>query len=43
MDLSLIWAAIILFGIMMYIIMDGFDLGIGILYPFLKTKATVTS
>ncbi len=31
MDLSLIWAAIILFGIMMYIIMEGFDLGIGIL------------
>lgn len=33
-DLSLIWAVVILFGIMMYIIMDGFDLGIGILYPF---------
>lgn len=38
MDLSLIWAIIILFGIMMYIIMDGFDLGIGILYPFFKDK-----
>ncbi|WP_144634968.1 cytochrome d ubiquinol oxidase subunit II [Bordetella genomosp. 13] len=33
-DLSLIWAAIILFGIMMYVVMDGFDLGIGILFPF---------
>lgn len=33
-DLSLLWAVIILFGILMYIIMDGFDLGIGILYPF---------
>ncbi|GAB2861713.1 cytochrome d ubiquinol oxidase subunit II [Pseudoduganella ginsengisoli] len=32
-DLSIIWAIIILFGIMMYIVMDGFDLGIGILYP----------
>lgn len=32
-DLSIIWAVIILFGIMMYIVMDGFDLGIGILYP----------
>jgi cytochrome d ubiquinol oxidase subunit II len=33
MDLSLIWAGIIIFGIMMYVIMDGFDLGIGILFP----------
>lgn len=38
MDLSLVWAIIILFGIMMYIIMDGFDLGIGILYPFFPDK-----
>ena len=38
MDLSLVWAIIILFGIMMYIIMDGFDLGIGILYPFFQEK-----
>lgn len=38
MDLSLVWAVIILFGIMMYIIMDGFDLGIGILYAFFKEK-----
>jgi cytochrome d ubiquinol oxidase subunit II len=37
-DLSLIWAVIILFGIMMYVIMDGFDLGIGILYPFFPDK-----
>ncbi|HCS46074.1 MAG TPA: cytochrome d ubiquinol oxidase subunit II [Pseudomonas sp.] len=35
-DLSLIWAVIIIFGIMMYVIMDGFDLGIGILFPFIK-------
>ncbi|MCQ4313440.1 cytochrome d ubiquinol oxidase subunit II [Pseudomonas stutzeri] len=34
-DLSLIWAVIIIFGIMMYVVMDGFDLGIGILFPFL--------
>jgi cytochrome d ubiquinol oxidase subunit II len=37
-DLPLIWAIIILFGIMMYVVMDGFDLGIGILYPFFKSK-----
>lgn len=37
-DLPLIWAVIILFGIMMYVVMDGFDLGIGILYPFFPAK-----
>ena len=37
-DLPLIWAVIILFGIMMYVVMDGFDLGIGILFPFLPAK-----
>jgi len=36
--LPLIWAVIILFGIMMYVVMDGFDLGLGILYPFFKNK-----
>jgi len=35
-DLSLIWAVIIIFSIMMYVVMDGFDLGIGILFPFVK-------
>ncbi|WP_225783718.1 cytochrome d ubiquinol oxidase subunit II [Xenophilus sp. Marseille-Q4582] len=38
-DLPLIWAVIILFGIMMYVVMDGFDLGIGILFPFVPAKA----
>jgi cytochrome d ubiquinol oxidase subunit II len=38
MDLPLIWAAIILFGIMMYVVLDGSDLGLGILYPFFKSK-----
>ena len=38
MDLPLTWAAIILFGIMMYVVLGGFDLGLGILYPFFKTK-----
>ncbi|MDU9392213.1 cytochrome d ubiquinol oxidase subunit II [Pseudomonas sp. zfem002] len=35
-DLALIWAVIIIFGVMMYVVMDGFDLGIGILFPFIK-------
>ncbi|MBD8616439.1 cytochrome d ubiquinol oxidase subunit II [Pseudomonas rhizosphaerae] len=37
-DLPFIWAVIIVFGIMMYVIMDGFDLGIGILFPFMKDE-----
>src|SRR5262245_44056163 len=37
-DLPLIWAIIIIFGIMMYVVMDGFDLGIGLLYPFVAGK-----
>ncbi|PNG25669.1 cytochrome d ubiquinol oxidase subunit II [Methylocella silvestris] len=35
-DLPIIWAVIIAFGLMMYVVMDGFDLGIGILFPFVK-------
>jgi cytochrome d ubiquinol oxidase subunit II len=31
-DLSVIWFAIIVFATLMYIVMDGFDLGIGILF-----------
>lgn len=37
-DLPLIWAIIIGFGLMMYVIMDGFDLGIGILFPFVRNR-----
>lgn len=33
-DFSIIWFAIIVFGTLMYIVMDGFDLGIGLLMPF---------
>ncbi|QTO54818.1 cytochrome d ubiquinol oxidase subunit II [Duffyella gerundensis] len=35
-DLSIIWFTIIVFSTLMYIVMDGFDLGIGILFPFNK-------
>ncbi|WP_454726053.1 MULTISPECIES: cytochrome d ubiquinol oxidase subunit II [Cupriavidus] len=37
-DLSLIWAVIIFFGVMMYVVMDGFDLGIGMLYAFVPDR-----
>lgn len=36
MDLTIVWALIIAFAIMAYVVMDGFDLGIGLLFPFLK-------
>lgn len=37
-DLSIIWFVIIIFSTLMYILMDGFDLGIGILFPFNKDE-----
>lgn len=33
LDLTLIWAGIIAFAVFAYVVMDGFDLGIGILFP----------
>lgn len=33
-DLATVWAFIIAFAVFAYVIMDGFDLGIGILFPF---------
>lgn len=35
-DLTVVWAAIIGFAIVAYVVMDGFDLGIGILFPLFK-------
>ncbi len=32
--LSLVWLALIAFGIFMYVLLDGFVLGVGILFPF---------
>ena len=34
-DLTVIWAFIIAFAVFAYVVMDGFDLGIGILFPAL--------
>jgi cytochrome d ubiquinol oxidase subunit II len=34
LDLPLIWAGIIALAVLMYVLLDGFDLGIGILFPF---------
>lgn len=36
--LTLAWVGIVGFGVFMYVLMDGFDLGIGILYPFAPSE-----
>jgi len=38
-DLVTVWAVIIAFGVLMYVVLDGFDLGIGILFPLFKERA----
>ncbi|SQI92004.1 Cytochrome bd2 [Klebsiella oxytoca] len=38
-DLSVIWFVIIVFATLMYIVMDGFDLGIGILFTTTRDTA----
>jgi len=37
LDLPLIWYALIAAAIFLYVILDGFDLGVGILFPFAPT------
>ena len=34
MDITVVWAAIVALGLFMYVVLDGFDLGIGIVFPF---------
>lgn len=36
--LPLVWAAILIIAVAAYVILDGFDLGIGILFPFAETE-----
>lgn len=38
-DMPLVWAFIIAFAVFMYIVMDGFDLGLGMLFPMFPNKA----
>jgi len=35
-DLTVVWAFLIAFAVAAYVVMDGFDLGIGILFPFFR-------
>ena len=37
-DLAFIWAGLIAFAVLTYVILDGFDLGLGILFPFAKSE-----
>jgi len=37
-DLPIIWAFIIAFAVFVYVVMDGFDLGLGILFPLFPEK-----
>ncbi len=39
LDLPLIWAGIIAVAVLLYVMLDGFDLGIGILFPFSGSPA----
>jgi len=39
LDLPLVWAGILAFAVLAYVILDGFDLGIGILFPFMSEEA----
>lgn len=36
LDLSLIWAVLIAVAVFLYVALDGFDLGVGILFPFAR-------
>src|SRR5690242_7726313 len=36
LELSMIWAVLIALAVFIYVVLDGFDLGVGILFPFAK-------
>ncbi|HSN72225.1 MAG TPA: cytochrome d ubiquinol oxidase subunit II [Steroidobacteraceae bacterium] len=35
-DLAIVWAGLIAFAILAYVVLDGFDLGVGVLFPLLE-------
>ncbi|OWU71284.1 ubiquinol oxidase subunit II [Roseovarius sp. 22II1-1F6A] len=37
-ELSFIWAGLIAFAVLTYVVLDGFDLGLGILFPFARSN-----
>jgi cytochrome d ubiquinol oxidase subunit II len=38
MDIAVLWAFIIAFAVFVYVVMDGFDLGLGMLFPLFPKK-----
>ena len=36
--LPIVWALLIGFAVAMYVVLDGFDLGIGMLFPFYRKE-----
>jgi len=37
-DYALVWAGLIAFAVLAYVVLDGFDLGVGILFPWARTE-----
>ena len=38
MDLTVAWAGILVLAVYIYVVLDGFDLGVGILFAFFRSK-----
>jgi cytochrome bd ubiquinol oxidase subunit II len=38
-DLAFVWAGLIAFAVLAYVVLDGFDLGVGILFPLIEGEA----
>src|SRR3954454_14893830 len=38
LDFALIWAGLIAFAVIAYVVLDGFDLGVGILFPLMPER-----
>ena len=36
LDLVPLWTAILALAVFMYVLLDGFDLGVGMLFPFIR-------
>ncbi|MDX2158779.1 MAG: cytochrome d ubiquinol oxidase subunit II [Hyphomicrobiaceae bacterium] len=38
LDLAFVWAMLIAFAVFAYVVLDGFDLGMGLIFPLLRTR-----
>jgi cytochrome d ubiquinol oxidase subunit II len=39
LDLAFVWAGLVAFAVLAYVVLDGFDLGVGILFPLIRGEA----